>query len=119
MQVIACMSTPSENVVQVFDDGCVLEMAEQVRAEAALCADSPASTLSNEELALTLDAPDVGYGEIAEGEERVSVIHSHSGAIPEAEGFWRDFADDLLIGAPGEDIADAAGAAGDDGDLPG
>ena len=49
-------------------------------------------------LAQTLDAPDVGYGEIAEGEERVSVIHSHGGAIPEAEAFWRDFADDLKAG---------------------
>ena len=43
-------------VVHVFDDGRVLEIVEQVRADAALCADAPASSLSNAELTRALDA---------------------------------------------------------------
>ncbi|HYI70344.1 MAG TPA: PAS domain-containing protein [Skermanella sp.] len=73
----------------------LLEFGDRLRDVAEL---SEITRTAADILARTLDAPDVGYGEIAEGEERLSVIHSHSGAIPEAEGFWRDFADDLTAG---------------------
>ena len=54
-------------------------------------------------LAQTLEAPGAGYGEISEGEERITIIHSHSshshsGGILEAEDFWRGFAAELKAG---------------------
>jgi PAS domain S-box-containing protein len=49
-------------------------------------------------LAQTLEAPGVGYGEISESEDLITIVHSHGSGIPQGEDFWQTFAAELKAG---------------------
>jgi len=73
----------------------LLEFGDRLRDLTELSAITRAAA---EVLSRTLEAPGAGYGEINEGEKRITIIHSQQGGLPETDDFWRGFAAELKTG---------------------